>query len=63
MAKQKKLSMSKASSKCFSAKSKPLSKKTATKLSIASQIASENIARNNQVYAASNSHASYYATK
>lgn len=63
MAKAKKLSVSKASGKCFKSKSKPLSAATATKLSTASKLAGERISHNNQVYAASNSHASYYATK
>ena len=63
MAKAKKLSASRASGKCMSVQSKALPKRTEKKLSVASRIASDKISRNNQVYAASNSHASYYATK
>lgn len=63
MAKTKKLSASKASGKCLSVQSKALPKRTAKRLLAASEIASDKISRNNQVYAASNSHASYYATK
>lgn len=63
MAKIKKLSASRASEKFLSVQSKALPKRTKQKLSAASQIASDKISRNNQVYAASNSHASYYATK
>lgn len=63
MTKGKKLSASRASGKCLAVKSKPLSAATAKKLSAASKTASEKISRNNQIYAASNSHASYYATK
>lgn len=63
MAKLKKLSSSRASSKCFSAKSKTLSVKTSKKLAAASAASNQRISRNNQIYAASNSHASYYATK
>ena len=63
MSRTKKLSMAKASGKSLSVKSRPLAKATVKKLSVASKKASENIDHNNQVYASSNSHASYYATK
>lgn len=63
MATTKKLSMSRASGRCFSVRSKALPKGTEKKLSTASKVASAKISRNNQIYAASNSHASYYATK
>ncbi len=63
MAQTKKLSSSRASEKSFSIKSTILPEQTAKTLSTASQVASEQISRNNQIYVASNSHASYYATK
>lgn len=63
MAKRKKLSASKASGKHFALKAKPLPSKMAKQLSEASIAANEKISHNNQIYAASNSHASYYATK
>ena len=63
MARAKKLSSSRVSAKSLSVKSKPLSAKTARKLAYASKKADARIAANNQVYASTNSHASYYATK
>ena len=63
MSHKKKLSSSHASEKTFAIKSTVLPKQTAKTLSAASQTASEQISRNNQIYVASNSHASYYATK
>lgn len=63
MAKTNKLSLSKVSGNSFSTKSKPLPMKTIQTLADASKSASEKISHNNQIYAASNSHASYYATK
>ena len=63
MTTKKKLSSSKASGKCLTVKSKSLPVKAARKITAASKIASKNISHNNQIYATSNSHASYYVTK
>lgn len=63
MVKQKKLSLSKASGKHFTIKAKPIPVTLERKLAQASSDANIKISRNNQVYASSNSHASYYATK
>ena len=58
MASIKNLSVSKASKKSLSVQSKALPTKTVKKLSEASQIANRNIAHNDLIYTASNSHAS-----
>lgn len=63
MSHTRKLSSSRASERSFSMKSTDLPKETVKTLSAASQATSEQISRNNQIYVASNSHASYYATK
>lgn len=63
MANGKKLSTSKASGKHFAIKAKPISSSMEKRLAEASSAANIKISRNNQIYASSNSHASYYATK
>lgn len=63
MAKRKKISESTVPSNFFSVELRPISTETANRLSVAAEIANERIARNNQVYSSSNSHASSYATK
>ncbi|MCM1047749.1 MAG: hypothetical protein NC433_04915 [Clostridiales bacterium] len=63
MAKSKKLSSSKASGRHFEIKAKPISRSMEKRLSMASAVANVKISHNNQIYSASNSHASYYATK
>lgn len=59
MAKDQKLSTSKASGKHFTLKAAPLPAKMTKQLSEASVAANEKISHSNQVYAASNNHASY----
>lgn len=63
MEKYTKISESTVPSNFFSVDLKPISSETANRLSIAAERANEKIARNNQVYSSSNSHASSYATK
>ena len=63
MTTRKKLSSSKASGKYLTVKSKELPVETARKITAASRIANKNISHNNQIYATSNSHASYYVTE
>ena len=63
MAKRKKISESTVPSDFFSVKLKPISRRSAEKLSVAAKCANEKIAHNNQIYSSSNSHASSYATK
>lgn len=59
MAKDQKLSTSKASGTYFTLKAAPLPAKMTKQLSEASVASNEKISHSNQVYAASNSHASY----
>lgn len=63
MEKRKKISETTVPSNFLSVEFKPISAKTAKRLSLAAEIANEKIAHNNQVYSSSNSHASSYATK
>lgn len=63
MAKGKKLSTSRASGEHFAIKAKPISSSMQKRLAKASSDANIKISQNNQIYASSNSHASYYATK
>ncbi len=63
MAKRKIISESTVPSDFLSVKLRPISAETAKRLSLAAEAANERIARNNQIYSSSNSHASSYATK
>lgn len=63
MTKCEKITESTVPSSFFSIELSPISAETADRLSIAAGKANERIARNNQVYSSSNSHASSYATK